>query len=327
MNRSLRVLLSVAFVGAVLSQSAHAQSGTEAAGRARSTPPTQQQALYLQGTKAMDEQRWSDAVTAFDQLASGKNELSDAGLYWKAYSLEKLGRRDESLATCDTLAKQQSMSPWNRECLILRTRSLIDVSALTQLALQSAKLDAIPLRTPFYTFSKDVQLAPFSPLRLYSNHPASEDDIKILALNSLIRQDPAKAMPILRDFLKSDKPASIREQGLFVLSLSKDPQAQALLADTAMGKGDPRMQRKAIELLSVSRGKDANPTLVDIYRSSTDAAIKRAALNGLFLTHDGPRLVDLARGEKDLNMKREIVSQLSLMDDKAANDYMLELLR
>ncbi len=277
----------------------------------------------------MDQQRWADAVSAFDRIASIKSELSDASLYWKAYSLEKLGRKDEALATCDTLAKQQAMSPWNRECLILRTRSMVNISELTQLARESAKLNAIPLQMPLNT---DVRLAPFTPLRagypsLYSNHPASEDDIKILALNSLIRQDPSKAMPILRDFLKSDKPASVREQGLFVLSLSKDPQAQALLTDTAMGKGDPRMQRKAIELLSVSRGKDANSMLVDIYRSSADSEVKRAVLNGLFLTHDAPRLVDLARSEKDLSMKRDIVSQLSLMNDKAATDYMLELLK
>jgi hypothetical protein len=64
-----------------------------------------------------------------------------------------------------------------------------------------------------------------------------------------------------------------------------------------------------------------------VYRGSSDAGVKRAAINGLFLTHDAPRLVDLARGEKDLNMKRDIVSQLSLMDDKAATDYMLELLK
>jgi hypothetical protein len=37
--------------------------------------------------------------------------------------------------------------------------------------------------------------------------------------------------------------------------------------------------------------------------------------------------VELARGEKDLNLKRQIVSQLAVMKDPAATDYMLELLK
>jgi len=325
MNHTSRVLLSVVFAGTVLLQSACAQSATETAGRVQSNPPTQQEAFYSEGTKAMDEQRWSDAVTVFDRAAAANGQHSDASLYWKAYSLNKLGRKDESIATCDSLSKQQPTSRWNQECLVLRMRSMVDVRKLTDLARQTAQLNVEMSR--MYP-----QLGQFSDLDgqrldLYSNHPASEDDIKILALNSLIRQDPAKAMPLLRDLLNSNKPEAVREQGLFVLSRSKDPQAQTLLSETATAKGDPQMQRTAIKLLSLSRGKDANPTLVEVYRGSSDAGVKRAAINGLFLTHDAPRLVDLARGEKDLNMKRDIVSQLSLMDDKAATDYMLELLK
>ncbi len=271
----------------------------------------------------MDEQRWSDAVTAFDRVAAAKGQHSDASLYWKAYSLNKLGRKNESLATCESLSKQQPSSRWNRECLVLQARSVVDVTKLTDLARQTANLQIDLSR---------MGVSPFAglgggDLSLYASHPASEDDIKILAMNSLMRQDPAKGIPMLQALLKSDKPASTRKQALFVLSRSKDPQAQALLAEVAAAKGDPQMQRAAVELLSLSRGKDANPTLMDVYRESTDAGVKRAAINGLYLTHDAPRLVDLARGEKDLTLKRDIVSQLSLMNDKAATDYMIELLK
>jgi HEAT repeat protein len=200
---------------------------------------------------------------------------------------------------------------------------MVDVTKLTELARQSAKVQIDVSRMDLSRFAG----LGGGDLSLYANHPASEDDIKILALNSLIRQDPAKAVPMLQDLLKSDKPVSTRKQALFVLSRSKDPKAQSVLGEVATAKGDPQMQRAAVELLSLSRGKDANPTLVDVYRGSTDAGVKRAAINGLYLTHDAPRLVDLARGEKDLSLKRDIVSQLSLMNDKVATDYMIELLK
>jgi hypothetical protein len=38
-------------------------------------------------------------------------------------------------------------------------------------------------------------------------------------------------------------------------------------------------------------------------------------------------MVEMARSEKDVELKRTIVSQLALMNDKAATDYMIELLK
>ena len=38
-------------------------------------------------------------------------------------------------------------------------------------------------------------------------------------------------------------------------------------------------------------------------------------------------MVEMAKNEKDLELKRQLVSQLALMNDKAATDYMMELLK
>jgi hypothetical protein len=47
----------------------------------------------------------------------------------------------------------------------------------------------------------------------------------------------------------------------------------------------------------------------------------------MFITKDAPHMVEMARNEKDLELKRRIVSELALMNDKAATDYMMELLK
>jgi hypothetical protein len=278
----------------------------------------------------MNEQRWSDAVTAFDKAAAAKGKHEDASLYWKAYSLNKLGRKEEALATCASLRKQQPASTWNRECIVLRAGGVTDPDTLVALS----KIDALQ-RMDWPKIKIDVNPDDYRALAevygrgysIKSDQATTEDDIKILALNALMRQDPAKALPLLRDLLKSDKSVEMRREALFVLSRSKDPQAQTILTEIATAKGDPAMQREAIQILALNRGKDAGPTLVEVYHGSTDAQVKRACINGLFLAHDAPRLVELARGEKDLNLKRDIVSQLSLMHDQAATDYMLELLK
>ena len=80
-------------------------------------------------------------------------------------------------------------------------------------------------------------------------------------------------------------------------------------------------------MLGVTQGKRANDTLEQLYRSTSDPQIKEAVLNAFFISGDAPRMVALARQEKDLDRKRDIVSKLALMQDKAATDYMLELLK
>jgi tetratricopeptide (TPR) repeat protein len=323
MKRTFNILLAALFVGATFSPPARAAAQAELSVEAQSAAAsTQEETAYADGEKAMNEQRWSDAVTAFDRAATAKGKRTDASLYWKAYSLDKLGRKDDARATCDSLSKQQPSSTWNRECRVLRTRTEIDVQQLTELARQTAKMNA-DMAGQYAELGKSYRVFD----GFISNKPATEDDIKILALNALMRQDPAKALPLLRDLLKSNQPMAMRKQALFVLSRSKDPQAQTILTEVAMAKGDPEMQREAIQMLALNRGKDAGPTLVEVYRGSTDEHVKKACINGLFLAHDAPRMVELARGEKDLNMKRDIVSQLSLMKDQAATDYMLELLK
>jgi HEAT repeat protein len=329
MNRKSLLLLTF-FVGASLSPLARAAMQTEVAAAALpevSGASSQEDALYAQGTKAMDEQRWSDAVTAFDGVAAAKGKRADAGLYWKAYSLDKLGRKDEARAVCDSLHKEQPSSSWNRECIVLRARSQVDPAALRDLARQTAQLnvDVGDLNVKMSEDWGDGPRAFYFDSK--GKHATTEDDIKLLAVNALMRQDPAKALPILRDMVHSNQSIEFRRQALFVLSRSKDPQAQTIMTEIATTKGDPELQREAIQMLAINRGKDAGPTLVEIYRGATDAGVKRAAVNGLFLSHDAPHLVELARGEKDLNLKRDIVSQLALMKDPAATDYMLELLK
>src|SRR5271154_5752658 len=61
---------------------------------------------YMAGTHAMDEHRWPDAVSAFDKVISEKGERVDAAFYWKAYSLNKLGKTSLAVATCEQLRSQ-----------------------------------------------------------------------------------------------------------------------------------------------------------------------------------------------------------------------------
>ena len=301
---------------------------------------------YANGLKAMDEGRWADALKSFDKLAAERKDYVESALFWRAYNLEKLGRASDASATCGQLASAYPNSSWNGECAALRVEMNVNLSKLkvkvAELKANDLLANADQMRenadavreTERETRDSTRQLyrdmaeeyGPYGKKGSQTPHDPN-DDLKLLALNSLMQQEPEKAMPVLRTFILSDKPIELRRRALFVLGESKAPGAQELLMEVATKSTDPQLQRAAVQTLATTRGKKAAPDLVKIYQGSSDHEVKRAAVSGLFLAQDAADLVELSRAKKDMDMKRDIVTQLALMHDPAATAYMEELLK
>jgi len=274
---------------------------------------------YTTGTRAMDEHRWQDAVSAFDKVISEKGKRVDAALYWKAYSLNKLGRMPLTIATCEQLHSQFAGSTWNKDCDAISVDVQVDAKAIG---------DQVKVRTD--RVRPYMRIAPLNfDMDRGDNCVArgSDEDLKMLALNSLLNKDPTTALPLLRGILSGNQPTCVKKHALFVLAQSKSPEAESILRDAALGKLDPQLQGQAIQAMAVFQGKRANDTLAEVYRTTTDPKIKSSIISAMFITKDASRMVEMARNEKDLELKRRIVSELALMNDKAATDYMMELLK
>lgn len=271
---------------------------------------TDDTSAYAIGTRAMNEHRWRDAVAAFDKVIDAKDKKdkrADAALYWKAYSLDKMGRSPLALATCYQLRSQYASSSWNKDCAALNIGSRASQDNFGQ------------FQVPIHIHIDPIVI----PAIDIKNNP----DIKILSLNSLLKQDPAKAIPMLRGILAGNESEGTKKHAIFVLAQSKSPEAQSLLHDAVTGKMNLELQRQAIMMMAVFQGKRDNDTLAEVYRTTTDPQIKKSIISAFFITQDAPHLVELARNEKDFELKRSIVSQLVLMHDKASTDYMMELLK
>jgi len=272
---------------------------------------------YAAGTRAMDEHRWPDAVTAFDKVISAKGERVDAALYWKAYSLNKLGNMPLAMATCKQLRAQFASSTWNKDCDAIAVNVQVDAQA-------NGDKDKVKVRTdrvqPYVYIARADRGEDGVPR-------GSDEDLKLIALSAVLRRDPASGIPLLRGILSGNDPISVKKHALFVLAQAKTPEADAILRDAALGKLDPQLQSQAIQTMAVFQGSKANDTLAEVYRTTTDPKIKKSIINAMFITKDAPRMVEMAKNEKDLELKRELVQQLALMNDPAATNYMMELLK
>jgi tetratricopeptide (TPR) repeat protein len=98
------------------------------------------------------------------------------------------------------------------------------------------------------------------------------------------------------------------------------------MSEIAKSDSNPELRLYAVKQLGVMGSKRTGDTLVEIYSSDKDPEVKRAVINGLFVSNNAEQLVALARKEQDPVMKKDMVSKLSNMHSKVATDFLLEIL-
>jgi HEAT repeat protein len=232
---------------------------------------------YDEGTEALDEQRWDDAVRMFDEVAGMGGRRADAALYWKAYAQRKAGRTADALTTIAELRRKAPESRWLKE---------------------AQALDLEVRR------SSGQQMAP---------EVTADEDLKLLALDGLMQTQSSRAIPLLKDFLGTNRSPKLRERAMFVLSQSGEPEARALLVEIARGRVHPDLQRKAIQNLGLFGGTESRQALSDIYASADDVAVKKAVLQAFMVSGEKGRVLAAARSEKAPELRRAAIHQLGVM--------------
>ena len=236
-----------------------------------------EEGLYDAASSALDEKNWREAVRGFDRVIRMSGSRSDAAMYWKAYSENKLNMRAEALETLAKLQREHPDSKW-----------LKDGKALELEVRQSSGQSVSPERV-------------------------TDEELKLIALNSLIHSDPERALPILDKVLKGPASPKMKDKALFVLSQSGSPKAATILGEYARGSGNTDLQRQAVKYLGLHGGEKNRQLLADIYIATTDLSVKRSILNSLMLSGDRGRLLSVAKTEKRGELRGEAVRQLGLL--------------
>jgi hypothetical protein len=236
---------------------------------------------YDEGTEALDESQWDEAVRAFDQVCRLGGARCDGALYWKAYALHKRGRKAEAQAAIAEVRKSYPSSRWLSEAKAL------------ELEIQQA-----------------AGRAP---------SPEQEDDeeLKLLALDSLMNSNAERALPLLEEFLKSGNSPRLKDRALFVLSQSDSPRARDVLLGIARGATNPDLQLKAVRYLGMSGDAASLKALEQVYAATTEVPVKRAILQAYVMADDRARVLDAARGEKSVELRREAVNSLGALEGVA----------
>jgi HEAT repeat protein len=277
------LLLTLVFC---IATSAFGQQKSTANMRSNFMPPATTQAevqedeIYNRGTAALNDSQWQKALDAFQQVAKAGGRRADGALYWKAYTENKMGNRAAANASIAELRRQFPKSTW------LRDAGALEVE-MKQATGQTAR-------------------------------PETEDDedLKLLAINSLMNSDEERAIPLLQKLLDSNQSAKFKERALFVLSQSDSSQAHAIMDSVARGKTHPELQKLAIRNLGINGTQKNQATLAEIYKSSNDVRVKREVLQSLGVSGDHDQLFALARTEKSPELRDAVIQGLAVSGAK-----------
>ena len=172
-------------------------------------PDDQARKLCADGTRAIDQGRWADAVKIFTEVASQHGDHADAALYWKAYAEDKLDQWKPSQDSCKDLRINYPRSRWIEDCGALE----VEIRAKS---------------------GKPVQI-----------DPKASDDVKLLALNAMLRQDEPRALAEIQTILNGDSSEKLKKEAQFILGHHYSDETFAQIVRLSYVEGDVRIQRGA----------------------------------------------------------------------------------
>src|SRR5271156_525194 len=109
-------LLLATFLGATLSAPlAFCAESPLAVLNDNSAAKSKDDALYSDGTRAINDGRWADAEGIFAKIAQQHGDRAEAALSWKAYAENKEGKTARARETCNELRKPYPNGNWVNE--------------------------------------------------------------------------------------------------------------------------------------------------------------------------------------------------------------------
>ncbi|HJR08250.1 MAG TPA: HEAT repeat domain-containing protein [Pyrinomonadaceae bacterium] len=223
--------------------------------------------LFREGRDLIENEQWAQAAEKFRGFINTypRDNDVDAALYWYAYALKRQGNPKEAAKALKRLIKEYQRSGWREEADAM----------LTEIAPALGQTEII-----------DDALG------------KENEELKIIALQSLFDSNPERALGFVADWLKPNSTAS------------------------------RRMKEAAVSLLGAHGGKQAIPMLLDIARNQSDAKLRQTAIHRLGEEGGEAVLDDLMRiytSDPDLKIKQQVLHAFAEMDSARASAKLLEI--
>lgn len=274
------------------------------------------------------KEEWIRASEKFNKIIKEypRHNLSDAVLYWLAFTYKKQNKFSETEETLARLMREFPSSPWLDDARVM----MVEISA----QIPGRSLAATP--TPGKSVrSESKTLEPLTPGDLvdYSDYVSNgpldaNSEIKLAALSSLFSSDPGKGLEAAGAILRIDSKAGdlMKEQVVRLTGRSGGKSAAPLIIEVAKRETNPKILKAAINALVRINSEAGTEFLVQWYDSENNKDIKEKLLLSL---PEHPRavskLTEIARRDADIKFRRIAIFRLSRIGGMPAVDTFLQL--
>ena len=149
----------------------------------------------------MDKHEWEKAAEYFEAAKQAGGPVIAGAMYWQAYALAKQAKLAEASELLSEISAAYAASGW-----------LADAEAL-QLELRELSGEGVAPETE------------------------ADEELKLYAINALTRTEPERAVPLLERILLEPGSPKLKERAIFVLSMTKNDAASAIVEKVARGAG------------------------------------------------------------------------------------------
>lgn len=241
------------------------------------------QTPYDEGQKSLREQNWTGAAEQFQQSIKANKGNADAAMYWRAHALYQAGRKAEAERQISNLESKYPDSRWIKQAQVLQIENQ-NAASVAQSAASDSGLD---------------------------------EDLRMFALSRLMERDPKRATPLVLEALRNTTSEENRNDALFVLGMSDEPEAQRAITELARDSSNPGLQANAIYMLGAASTDTSMALLQSLYTTSAPKEVKESIIQAHLAADEPGFLVTMLSSEQDPQLRNDIIHALGAMDATA----------
>jgi HEAT repeat protein len=279
------VVASVALVARATVAARGANQDLAKLNRFVQTGNTPSMRLFRAGRDMIENEEWAKAAETFRSFINTypRDPDVDAAFYWYAYALKRQGLTKEAAKALKRLIKEHERSGWREEADAMMT-----------------------------------ELAPAlgQPQIIDDALGRENEELKIIALQSLFDSNPERAYGFVTEWLKPDSTASrrMKESAVSLLGAHGGQQAVPLLLDIARNQPDAKLRQTAIHRLGEAGGEAVLDELMRIYAADRDQNIRRQVLHALAEmdgARAGAKLLEIAQNSgEEIELRKTAIGRL-----------------
>lgn len=255
------------------------------------------------GRDLIEDEKWQEAEQSFKDFIAGfpRHKNVDAAFYWMAFALKKQGRLQDADRALEQLIKEHPKSGWSDDAQAMR------VEMAPQLGNQT-------------TINRAMD----------ESREKGDDEMKLIALQSLMFSNPERALPVLQDILKADSKAGkkLKHAAIALLGQKGNAQAVDLLLEIARNQAETDIGHTAIFWLGTSGDERGFEYLKEVVTTAKDKSRIQIALTGIAQSRNPKAqafLLETARSAASPEARQAAIMHLGTQGGEAGVNELLNL--